>query len=207
MMLQDGVMPFVRFETKDYGRDEQASIETGRHVPKRANFIFIHTHGSKDCREYLADEWLPRKRLEASRGMYNLEWVKHFENQYSEWKNGNDLPRQGTPIITWSMLSPEQNARVRALGYQVIEDLAAIPDGSLGELGLDGRVIRDQARAWINEGKDKGINARLIGEQASKLEDQQRTIDQLLQTVAELKAQIGEKRGPGRPRKEESEAA
>jgi hypothetical protein len=205
--IKTEVMPFVRFYTKDYGRNEAASVESGVHVPLRATFIEITGHGSKDCSEFIADEWLPRKRADASRGSYNLKWVEHFEEQYAQWKKGHELPRQGTPILTWATISPEQNARVRALGYQVIEDLAALPDNALGQLGLDGRVLRDQARAWLAEGKDKGINVRLIGEQTAKIDAQQAQIDQLLVLVAELKAQLPEKRGPGRPRREDSEAA
>lgn len=206
--LKKEVMPFVRFFTKDYGRNESASKECGVHVPLRATFIEITGHGSKDCSEFIAEEWLPRKRAEASRGAYNMEWVEHFEKQYEGWKKGHEVPRQGTPILTWQSITPEQNARLRALNYQVIEDLAALPDNALGTLGLDGRVIRDMARAWLAEGADKGKNTQLIGEQTAKIESQQAQIDQLLAAINELKMQLPEKRGPGRPRKElESEAA
>lgn len=190
LAIKQEVMPFVRFVEKDYGRNEAASVEAGVHVPNRAVFIEITSHGSKDTSEFIADEWLPRKRMDASRGNYNLGWVEHFEKQYAEWKKGHELPREGTPILTWGLISKEQNARVRALGYQVIEDLAAVPDGSLGQLGLDGRVLRDQARAWLAEGKDKGINARLIGEQTAKLDEQQATIERLQAQINELKAQL-----------------
>lgn len=192
--IKQEVMPFVRFVTKDYGRNETASKDSGVHVPMRATFIEITGHGSKDSSEFIADEWLPRKRAEASRGTYNLKWVEHFEEQYAQWKKGHDLPRQGTPILTWQAISPEQNARLRALGYQVIEDVAALPDGSLGQLGLDGRVIRDLAVAWLNEGKDKGINARLIGDLTAKGEAQEAKIEQLMATIAELKAQLPKNR-------------
>ena len=208
VQMRTEIMPHVRFEIKDYGRNEQASKEAGRHIPLRANFIFITSHGSKDCPEFPADEWFARKQDEASRGNYNGEWLAHFQKQYDAWQKGHELPRQGTPILTWPTISPEQNVRLRSLGYQVVEDIAAIPDGSLGQLGLDGRVLRDMARAYIAEGKEKGINTQKIAELSAQLESRDATIAQMQATLAELKAQIGEKRGPGRPRKiEEDEAA
>ncbi len=202
--IQQEVMPHVRFEQKDWGRNEQASKESGVHVPNRSTFIIITSHGSKDSSEHLVEEWLPRKREEVSRGYYNQKWVDHFQDQYNAWKKGHELPRNGTPILTWQSISQEQNARLRALGYTVIEDVAALPDTALGTLGLDGRSIRDMARAWLNEGKDKGINTQLIAEQAVKLEQQETIIDELKQQIAELRAMVGEKRGPGRPRSQEA---
>jgi len=154
------IMPHVRFETKDYGRNEEASRRAGRHIPNNATFIIIHPHGSKDESEHLADEWLPRKRMDASRGAYNEEWISFFEKQYAAWKQGQELPRQGTPIQTWQLASPEQRSRLRALGLTTVEDLSAVPDSGLGEIGLDARVLRDMARNWIAEGQQKGINAQ-----------------------------------------------
>jgi hypothetical protein len=202
--IRQEVMPHVRFEQKDYGRNETASQQSGVHVPLRNTFIVITSHGSKDCSEHLVDEWLPRKRAEASRGNYNLAWVEHFEKQYAAWKQGHELPREGTPVLTWQPISQEQNARLRALGLHVVEDVAAIPDNALGNIGLDGRSIRDLARAWLDEGKDKGINARALADALSAIQELRETNERLQE---QIKALQPEKRGPGRPRREESEAA
>lgn len=200
--IHQEVMPFVRFETKSYGRNEAASIASGVHVPNTATFIIITSHGSKDSSDFIADEWLPRKRAEASRGAYNLDWVEHFEKQYKAWKEGHDLPRNGTPVLTWQAISPEQNARLRAIGYQVVEDLAALPDTSLGSIGLDGRHLRDLARAWLAEGKDKGINARAVADQAVRIETLETANEQLRTELNALKARLSEE-----PRKRAKEAA
>jgi hypothetical protein len=152
-------VPFARFEQRDHGRNVEASERTGVHVPLRSNFIIVTAHGSKDCAEFIVDEWLPRKRKEASQGLYPLEWVNFFQRAYDEWKSGHDLPREGTAVLTWQPISPEQNARLRALGYTTVEDLASVPDTSLGQIGLDGRNLRDLARAWLAEGKEKGSTA------------------------------------------------
>lgn len=186
--LQKEIMPHVRFEQKDWGRNEQASKESGVHVPMRATFIIITSHGSKDAPEFIADEWLARKREDASRGNYNPDWVTHFQKQYDAWKAGHELPREGTPVLTWQAISQDQNVRLRALGYQVVEDVAALPDNALGALGLDGRVIRDLARAWLNEGKDKGINARELADTKAKVAAQDLLIENLQEQLNALTA-------------------
>lgn len=195
------IMPHVRFEVKDYGRDEEASRQTGRHVPRRATFVIIHPHGSKDETEHLIEEWLPRKRGEASRNMYNLEWVERIEKMYEAWKKGHELPREGTPILTWQMVSPEQNVRLRALGIAVVEDLAAIPDSGLAEVGLDGRYLRDLARGWIAEGQQKGINAQELAAANLKLKEQQELIERLTERLERLESD------PKKGRRKESETA
>lgn len=170
------IMPHVRFENKDYGRNEEASKRAGRHIPNNATFIIIHPHGSKDESEHIADEWLPRKRMEASRSMYNEEWISYFERQYAAWKQGKELPRVGTPILTWQMASAEQNSRLRALGLTTVEDLSAVPDSGLGEIGLDARVLRDMARNWIAEGQQKGINAQELANAQQEIRTQKEVI-------------------------------
>lgn len=203
--LQKEIMPHVRFENKDYGRDEEASKQSGRHIPRNATFIIITSHGSKDSTEQLVDEWLPRKRLEASRGLYSGDWVDFFEKQYEAWKKGHELPRQGTPILTWQMVSPEQNSRLRAMGFTVVEDVAAIPDSGLGMIGLDARNLRDMARAWLAEGQDKGINARALADANAKIDELKATVERQAEHLNRLQARI-EDEAPkrGRPRKEEA---
>lgn len=200
--LMKEIMPYVQFANKDYGRDEEASRKAGRHIPRNATFIIITSHGSKDSSDHLVEEWLPRKRLEASRGAYNLEWVEKIEKAYEAWKKGHEVPREGTPILHWQMVSPEQNTRLRALGITTVEDLAAIPDSGLAEVGLDARVLRDLARNWIMEGEQKGINAQELANAQQKLRDQEGMIQQLKARLTALEA-AQDKPRRGRPPKDE----
>lgn len=204
--LMKEIMPYVQFANKDYGRDEEASRRAGRHIPRSATFIIITSHGSKDSSEHIVEEWLPRKRLEASRGQYNAEWVEKIEKAYEAWKKGHELPREGTPIMTWQMVSPEQNTRLRALGITTVEDLAAIPDTGLAEIGLDARYLRDLARNWVMEGQQKGINAQELANAQAKLRDQETLIESLQRRVALLE-EDKPKRGRSRKDEQSEEAA
>ncbi len=211
MMQQKEIKPFVRFEIRPYGLDAEASKQAGRPVEKMEEFICITSHGSKDSSDQLVREWLPRKRREAEQGFYNPEWVEYFEKAYDAWQKKHEIPREGTPILTWQMLKPEQSARLRAIGITTVEDLSAIPDSGLGEIGLDARYLRDLARAWIAEGQQKGINAQELAQAQQKLRDQDVTIGQLQQRLAALEAAQEEPRRRGRPKKDglmdEDEAA
>lgn len=209
-MLQDARPPFVRFEIREYGVDAQASQEAGRPIPAFAEFVCVTAFGSKDVYEAPAADWLARTRAKALKGEYPADWAQRFQLQYEEWKKGNELPRSGTPIQTWQMLSGQQRARCKAAGYTTVEDLAECPDSTLSELGLDGRHMRDTARAWISEAKAVGTTARELADARSVIERQQATIDSLKARLDSLEAaaeaEDAPRRGPGRPRKIISEA-
>lgn len=205
--IADKRPPFVQFEEREIGINPEASETAGRPIPRVITLACITPHGSKDRFEKQADTWLKEIRAKAMHGEYPLEWVNFFEAQYGEWKKGNELPREGTPTRTWPAVTKEQGVRLCALGYTTIEDVAQIPDQALGQVGPDGRYLRDLARTWITESKDKGINARALADANLKLDQQSERIRSLEQQLQMLQTQLQEqpvKRGPGRPPKSPS---
>lgn len=207
--IADKRPPFVQFEEREMGFNEEASKTAGRPIPRVVTLACITPHGSKDRFEKVAEEWLTQIRDQALRGQYPLEWANFFQASYAEWKKGNELPREGTPTRTWQAVTKEQSVRLIALGYSTVEDVAQIPDTGIGMIGPDGRYLRDLAKSWINEAKDKGINARALADANARITEQDRQITELRQSIAQLKAELQAqidtpKRGPGRPRKESS---
>lgn len=184
--LFDKRPPFVRFEERELGTDPEASEKAGRPIPRVTVMACITPHGSKDVVEKPAEEWLKQIRVQALQGAYNLDWVKFFEESFSEWKKGNELPREGTPIATWPMVSNEARKRIRAAGYQTVEDLAQIPDSGLTEIGLDGRYWRDTARGWITDATDKGANAKKIADLESRNRELEGQLDRQSDRIAKL---------------------
>ena len=97
-----------------------------------------------------------------------------------------------------SRLDVAMIASLRASGIFSIEALADVPDSSLTVLGMDGRRLREQAKAYIEQAKDSATAQKYAVEN-----------DALKQRLAALEAQFEElskdlpeeKRGPGRPRK------
>lgn len=196
MYMLEKRLPFVRFEDKENGINLEASAISGRPIPKVTTMIILTQHGSKDEFEAVAVEWLAAKRNLANRGEYDLQWVESFERQYKAWREGHELPREGTPVMTWPAVSKEQSVRLRALGFTVIEDVAQVPDSGLAIIGLDGRYLRDLARNWINESKDKGITSKELADANAKLSDQAILIAKMQEQIAELAA--NQKQKPGR---------
>lgn len=204
--LQDKRPPYVRFEERDHGIDAEQSKIAGRPVPKTAIFACIMSIGSKDVHDAIAEEWLASIKAKAIKGEYPLEWSQHFHAAFEEWKKGNELPRTGTPIKTWQMITREQANRLHVIGHTTVEDLAQVPDTSLGQIGPDGRYLRDLAKGWIKEAEDKGGNARELADAKLRIDDLEKANADLRKRLGVLEAQQ-EKRAPGRPRKAENEDA
>lgn len=202
--------PFVRFEEREMGIDPTATEAAGRPIPRTVVMACITSHGSKDVHEKPVDEWLKGIKEKALRGEYSIEWKNHFELQYSEWLKGNELPRSGTPVKTWAMCTREAGTRLIAAGITTVEDLAEFPDTNLNVIGMDGRYLRDMARGWINEAKDKGTNAKALADANVKIGTLEETVQRQADRLQRLEARLEErevdepKRGPGRPRKTEA---
>jgi hypothetical protein len=128
--------------------------------------------------EFVAVDFLARKEKEAKDGRYDFQWVKEFKEGYDLYKSGKEIPRHGTPIITWERLLKSRRDQL-APQFPTIEDLAAVPDANLSSIGLDGRVIRDLARGDVAAKKDL---SPVVKELAEAKEDNRRQAE-LIETL------------------------
>lgn len=144
-MAAESRVPYFAFVDREHGVNVEASEKAGYEVPKLVTIIQITPHGHRgDPLEFFAEEFIERKGREAREGRYSHEWVSVFKRGLEEHRQGRELPREGTPLLTWErILKSRREALARR--FPTIEDLAAVPDSGLGEIGLDGRVLRDLA--------------------------------------------------------------
>lgn len=203
--------PFVRFEVREMGLDQVATEREKRPIPREVVMAIITPWGSKDEIEKIAEEWIADIKRKAMLGSYPLEWSTHFELQFTEWQKGNELPREGTPIRTWAMIAKQEpRRRLQALGIHTVEDLAAVPDSGLGQIGLDGRYLRDLARGWLAEAKEKGASAKDLADANARIEQLEGVIERSNARIARLEAQLDvappEEGRRGRRRQAETEA-
>ena len=192
-------VPFFMFEDREHGFDPVASKEAGYEVPKMMTFILITPHGHKgDPLEFFADEFIERKGREAREGRYDHSWVSEFKAGLASFREGKEIPRHGTPLITWErILKSRREQLVRK--FPTLEDLAATPDSSLGEIGLDGRVLRDMAKAEIQAKKDLSPVVKELAEANETVRRQQEQIDKMSARMDALESKRG--------RRAEAEAA
>lgn len=166
---------------------------------KQVDYVLTTSVGNA---KYTETPWRIKDIQRRTDGMWEL--IKPY---YDAWRDGNELPTEGTPLAAWHGVRPEMVEVLKAHRIRTVEELAVLPDSSIDMIKLPGlRAVRDAARAWEQTSDKRAVAADLAAKDAE--------IDALKQQMADLMAMLrGDpseepiKRKPGRPRKEDSEAA
>lgn len=124
-------------------------------------------------------------------------WEMVIGPAYEAWKANQEIPENGTALMTWPALDGSQVEILRKMGLRTIEDVAAMGDADAKALPWpDARKMPEMAAKWL---------------EGQSLADKDRENEELRQRVAAMEEMLAEKaekpkRGPGRPRKD-AEAA
>jgi hypothetical protein len=192
-------VPFFFFQDREHGVDALLSKEKGYEVPKLVTFILITPHGHRgDPYEFFADEFLERKVREAHEGRYDRAWIQEFKAGLAAFREGKEIPRNGTPLVTWERILKTRREQL-AVRFPTIEDLAAVPDSSLSDIGLDGRVLRDLAKGDIQAKRDLSPVVKELAEANETIRRQQEQLEKMNNRLAALE---DDKPKRGRPRNE-----
>lgn len=155
--------PYVEFKRIAI-EDKKRSLEMGYRVTKDVEMVYVMQPGSKDQVERLASDWLASIKLKALNGSpdaFPQEWIDGFHRKYQAWKDGNEMPLNGTSVKEWPVLSPSQAENFISLRVLTIEDVAGMTEECMARYGMGGRELRDRAREWI---KGKEISAQIAQE-------------------------------------------
>lgn len=116
-------------------------------------------------------------------------------------------PESGTPVEDWPRLDVATVAKLKALEFHTVEQIAEASDQQCQRIGMGCFELRTKAAAYVAAAKDSS----LVQKQAEDLALRDQRIADLEATVLRLGSQLeaiqtlqGEpiKRGPGRPPKE-----
>lgn len=118
------------------------------------------------------------------------QWL-HFQMQ------NNQVEAIGRPLIDWHKDRPEeindmQLAELQIMKFQTVEQVATASDSQLQKVGMGAAGLRERARSYLMS-VNKTANK-------SELDETKRELEEL---KAQMAAFMAEKRGPGRPRKED----
>lgn len=220
---------YVQFERRAV-EDKAASIRDGVYRAKDVDFALITPPYSRDCVEQKVDQWLINLEHNVRNKRVPEQWANQWKESYRLWKEGQEIPINGTPIKGWGVISPAQQATIIGINCRTVEDLAAINDEGVRRLGMGAIELRDKARNWLASMKDHGS----VSVKMAALEQENRSLKSSIETMAKqidtLRSMISDtpeyventnnkeisasdvledvaiptftaKRGPGRPRK------
>jgi len=146
---------YVRFERRPI-EDKAATLAAGRSVSKDVDFALVTPPYSKDCVEFKVETWLRNMEANVRNNRIPVKWMEHWKKSLEAWKNGHEVPLNGTAIRDWSSISPAQIQNLMAAGIRTIEDLAGANDEGLKRVGMGGIELRNKAKAWLQAAEDHG---------------------------------------------------
>ena len=116
--------------------------------------------------------------------------------KYDAWKRGQDIPVDGTPLAAWAGVSPEQAAHLRAMGIYTVENVRDMGEGSISRLPFPNAKQLPKLAGEFLSSKGEAEKDKMIAD----MQERMAIMEEM------LAASQSEKRGPGRPRKQEEAA-
>jgi hypothetical protein len=152
------IAALVRFER--VAVEDPRGVSLNGAVPmKDVEYAFITPPYSSGNSEFVKDpkKWLAECHLKARNGgPADQRIAEHYQQQYDAWKQGMEIPEDGTPIRGWPMLTPAQQENCIRVKIPTVEYLAEATADGLKALGMGSLDLKRKAIAWLAQAKDKG---------------------------------------------------
>lgn len=167
-----------------------ASEREGRFVGTDVDMVHITPPYSKDVFICEVKDWFPNLANDVRNGRIPQEWVDAYRDAYERWKKGEVLPLNGTPIKGWGVTSPAQQETLISLNILTVEDLADVNDEGLHRIGMGAVELKNKARAWLAQLKDKGPLTQKMAALESENAVLRASVDTLTRQVQELMSAV-----------------
>lgn len=120
---------------------------------------------------------------------------------YTAWKEGNELPENGTPLAVWPGVNQDMARALVSMGFKTVEDVKDMGDGAVSRLPFPNARKLPELAAKFLEGKDKAASDKENAELRERLAAMEELLNERLSSD---KTEDRPKRG--RPRKQEEAA-
>jgi len=178
----------LRFYTQPTKNNFQ-SEKHGRPIFDTSLMVEVMVPGSREStpqfeveRVYCEEVGLDKK---GERTVERSEKYTAYQVQIEAFKaqSGEGLS-SGTPISQWGQVDAGTAASLRAVGIFTVEQLASVSDGNLQNVGMGGRVLREQATAFLQSRQFGVPTAAMAAENAHLKEEVERLNDRLEELIA-----------------------
>lgn len=177
--------PYVRFEMRSQEDRTKKSPDGVSHMVDVA-YAIVRASGAKDSLEKVAEEWLAQLETYARDGRIPSHWPAEYRSAFVSWKNGEELPPNGTPIKSWPPLTPAQRQNILRAEILTVEDLATANEEARGRIGMGSLGLKDMAVKWLAEAGSQGAMAKELADVRIQVEDLMRTVQEQAETIKAL---------------------
>lgn len=111
-------------------------------------------------------------------------YAERFPKHYEAFKEGRKYHGEGTPLAELGFLDIAKRRELAALNIHTAEDLASLDGKELKRLGMNGRTLKNQAQAYIDNARG-GAEVSKLAAQNTELQDQ---LEMIKKEMAKLQA-------------------
>jgi hypothetical protein len=147
--------------------DQAASRAEGRYVTKDVDYVTVFIPYSRDTNVFTVNQWLLNLAQYQREGRVPADWVTNYTKLYEAWKNGQELPLDGTPIKGWGVLSPAQQENLIHYRILTVEDAAGMGEDIMRKVGMGATEIKGKAKTWLAQLGDATDRRRESGGRCS----------------------------------------
>jgi hypothetical protein len=147
-------------------QDQAASEIQGRPIFKDVERVEIIIPGNPHTRPVMA---------------VTQEHTQRWPKEYEAFKSGMEVSPEGTPLEEWAILKRSQVLELKALGFKTVEHIARMDDQAIQRIGMGGRILRDRAKAFLDDAENIAQNSRLSADN-----------ERLMSEMAALRRQVEE---------------
>lgn len=156
--------------------DANASREAGRTIYKDADFARVrYPHDPRTVLVKPAHE--PTKVKGPDGMMVSTTYAAMYPHEFRAYREGVEYTGTGTPLTELPFLTAAQRKTLNGMGVYTAENLETLEGSALRQLGMNGRDLKDQAKAFL--------------EVANNVADR-RNKDRLEAEIADLRAMLEE---------------
>lgn len=132
------------------------SEREGRYIAVDVDMATVRQLGAPDGVKFEVKKWFEQNKRDVMAGRLPREHEEYFKKAYEYWKQGQEMPLEGTPIRGWAVISPAQAEIVVRLGIRTVEQLATINSEVTQRIGMGAVDMKNKALAWVAQANDKG---------------------------------------------------
>lgn len=134
-------------------------------------------------------------------GFMRARW-EMIEPAYKAWKEGREMPLDGTPLAVWPGVTAEQAEALRRVGLRTVEEVANLTDSIMGKVYLPNvRDLVSQAKAFL-EASDRNE----VADQLAKQQDKIDRLEEQLAAAMELLEEANKPKGKAKEKGDEEQA-
>lgn len=87
---------------------------------------------------------------------------QRWPEQYARFKAGDEATIDGTPLEQWPFLKRNHVMELKAIGIFSVEQCAGLSDIAVQSIGMGGRSIRENAKAYLDEADQISITSAAL---------------------------------------------